>query len=81
MEELLQVTVLGEIQGGFITRFDSSGDSCPAFYQFVTDAVLEDTIKRTYPIDRLQQEKQPSLDYEEQNVIRYTAGYVTRALT
>ena len=35
----------------------------------------------TYPIDRLQQENQPSLDYEEENVIRYTAGYVTRALT
>ena len=29
----------------FITHFDSSGDSCPMFYQFVTDTVLEDIIK------------------------------------
>ena len=29
----------------FITHFDSSGDSCPTFYQFVTDTVLEDIIK------------------------------------
>ena len=65
----------------FVTHFDSSEGSCPAFYQFVTDAVLDDIIKRTYPIDRFQQEKQPSLYYKEQNVIRYTAGYVTRALT
>ena len=41
----------------FVSHFDSSRDSCPAFYQFVTDFIMEDIIKRTYPIECVQQEK------------------------
>ena len=44
-------------------------------YQFVTDFVMEQLIKIQYPVHVLQStDSEVSIDYEERNTIRYTAG-------
>ena len=65
----------------FLAQFDGSNHHCPVFYQFVTDAIMEQLIKRNFPVEVNQVEEEVSLDYEEHNALRYTAGYVTRSLT
>ena len=52
------------------------GPSCPIFYQFVTDVIIEEMIKRHFPVTTEQRECPATLDYEEHNAIQYTAGYV-----
>lgn len=56
-------------------------EACPIFYQFVTDAIMEELIKQHFPVEVAQSEKDlPPLDYEETNALRFTAGYIIRAL-
>jgi len=59
---------------------DARGDSCPVFFQFVTDALMEEIVKHTFPVESIHQAHQPSLDHEELNAVGYTAGYVIQAL-
>lgn len=54
--------------------------SCPIFYQFVTKVLLEDVIKRQFPIDSTSQVTSHSLDFQESNALRYCAGYLLRSL-
>ena len=56
------------------------GPSSPIFYQFVTDVIMEEMIKIHFPVTTEQRECSATLDYEEHNAIRYTAGYVLKAL-
>lgn len=55
--------------------------ACPIFYQFVTDKMMESLISEHY---RLESESPLAtvapLDYEDISALRYTAGYVFRAL-
>ena len=56
-------------------------EACPIFYQFVTDSIMEVLIKEHFPLEvACSEQKLASLDYEEVNALRYTAGYVIRAL-
>ena len=54
----------------------------PAFYQFVTDSLMEQLIKLNYPVMEVQvaTDDDISLDKEERNTVRYTAGYMVRSL-
>lgn len=64
----------------FLAHYDARGDSCPTFFQFVTDALMEEIVKRTFPVESIHQAHQPSLDHEELNAVWYTAGYIIQAL-
>ena len=59
----------------------SRSDPCPILYQFVTDAVMEELLKRYFPVETIGRSVQATLDYEEHNALRYMAGYVIRSLT
>ena len=60
---------------------DSVGSvACPIFYQYVTDCIMEVLIKQYFPVDTTSEPDVASLTYEEANALRYTAGYVIRAL-
>ena len=51
------------------------------FYQYVIDRVFDGLIKQHYKLDKLEKMSvEVKLTYEEQNALRYTCGYVTRAL-
>ena len=51
------------------------------FYQYVVDRVFDGLIKQHYKLDKLEKMSvEVKLTYEEQNALRYTCGYVTRAL-
>ena len=72
---------------GFVTRWAEflqasvGSEACPIFYQFVTDSIMEVLIKEHFPIEMAcSEQKLASLDFEEANALRYTAGYVIRAL-
>lgn len=55
--------------------------SDPIFYQYVTDFIFKSIIKEKFPvIEDNQHEVEEVIGYEEQNVIRYMAGYVLRSL-
>ena len=55
--------------------------SSPIFYQFVVDRVFDVLIKRNSQLN-VQEESDfdASLTFEEKNALRYTAGYVIKAL-
>ena len=57
-------------------------EACPIFFQFVTDSIMEGLIKEHFPVEASHSKEHGinTLDYEEVNALRYTAGYVTRAL-
>ena len=54
----------------------------PIFYQYITDLLFRDLVKRQYPLPARSEEPQslPPLDYQEHNALRYAAGYVMRNL-
>ena len=53
----------------------------PIFFQFVVDCVFEVLMKNHYQLDVQQKEQfDVSLTYEEENALRYTAGYVVKAV-
>ena len=58
-----------------------STSACPIFNQYVVDRVFDGLIKQHYKLDKLEKMSvEVKLTYEEQNALRYTCGYVTRAL-
>ena len=63
---------------------ESGGDPTAIYYQFVTDAIMEELIKQHFPIKSEELEsrhdRSGSLDHEEVNALRYCAGYVIRAV-
>ena len=65
-----------------LSPISGSRDFCPIFFQFVTDVIMEELVKRYFPVPvgTVGHECEVTLDYEEHNAIRYTAGYVVRAL-
>ena len=52
----------------------------PIFYQFITDFIMEHFIKEHFPMMEQPMGSPTTLDFEEHNAIRYTAGYVLRAI-
>ncbi len=56
-------------------------NSLPVFYQFVTETLIDELVKLRYPIHTdVEDSNEVSLDYEERNAVRYTAGYTIRSL-
>ena len=53
------------------------------FYQAVTDKIMSDIIKEQFPVDQMSGASNSvnSLDFQEMNALRYTAGYVLRSVT
>ena len=67
----------------FWSRFLQSREceSDPIFFQYVSDSVFKELVKKHYPLsDEGGEQPQQSLSYEEKNALRYTAGYIPRAL-
>ena len=59
------------------------GLACPIFFQFVVDGIFNSLIKHHFKCDEPEEEEVDDhiqLNYEEQNALRYTAGYVVNAL-
>ena len=54
----------------------------PILYQYITaDTVFSHLIKENFPVDaRREEEEDVALDYQEMNALRYSAGYVIRAV-
>ncbi len=55
----------------------------PIFYQYVTDVLFKELVKRQHPLpSSASQDVQPlpPLNYQEHNALRYAAGYVIRNL-
>ena len=53
----------------------------PIFHQYVGDHMFKDLVKKRYVIhEREPLPSDESLSYEEKNALRYTAGYIPRAL-
>ena len=62
-------------------RESISEDACPIFYQFVTDHVFEEVIQEHFSMkDQPSKEITSYFSYEELNALRYTAGYVIKAV-
>ena len=56
-------------------------DACPIFYQFVTDHIFCQLIKRHFPVEAsYTQPLSQDLTYEEESGLRYAAGYMCRAM-
>ena len=56
--------------------------SCSIFSQFVTDFIMETIIKDQFPVELANCENSvASLDFEESNALRYTAGYILQSLS
>ena len=55
--------------------------ACPIFFQYIVDRLFDSLIKRHYKLN-IVEEKNPEVEltYEEQNALRYTAGYVIKSL-
>lgn len=57
--------------------------ACPIFFQYVVDDIFNSLIKHHFKCDEPEEEEVDDhiqLNYEEQNALRYTAGYVVNAL-
>ena len=54
--------------------------ACPILFQYVVYHIFHIFIKRHHQFDKAEENIDVRLNYEEQNALRYTAGYVTRAL-
>ena len=66
------VVVLGSIQ---------DCNTRPIFYEFVTDHIFRQLIKRHFPVEASSiQPLSQELTYEEKSGLRYAAGYVCRAM-
>ena len=57
-------------------------NSCPIFYQYVTDKLMESLIKEAFVGYEVEKEDTVAtyLDCEESNALHYTAGFVLRSL-
>ena len=60
-------------------------DADPTFYQYVVGEIFDEILKQHCPIVQptsgVTSQEELSLSYEEQNALRYAAGYIPRALT
>lgn len=54
----------------------------PIFYQYITDEIFKQLVKQQYKLPAKTTEacSLPPLDYQEQNAVRYAAGYIVRHL-
>ena len=71
-------------RGQWATLINNIGfQPTPIFYQYVTDVVMEIVIKEIFPVDSEVQctSTVESLDFEEINALRYTAGYILHSLS
>ena len=71
----------------FVSDWSVSGKSVqckafPAFYQYITHHIFKTLIKTAYPVRVSVHDESPDrpLTSEEQNALRYVAGYVVRKL-
>ena len=71
----------------FVCDWSVSGRICavqtfPAFYQYITHHIFKTLIKTAYPVRVSVHDESPdrTLTSEEQNALRYVAGYVVRKL-
>ena len=57
-------------------------EACPIFYQFVADTLFEEVVINHFPINNNKpiEEVTSYFSYEELNALRYTAGYVIKAV-
>ena len=56
-------------------------EACPIFYQFVTDVIFEKVVTHHFPVKETpNKEITCYFSYEELNALRYTAGYVIKAV-
>lgn len=46
-------------------------ESCPIFFQFVSDAIMEMLINNEFPVKEARSNDEVSLDYEEKNAVQY----------
>ena len=55
----------------------------PIFYQYVTDVLFKEEVKRRFLVSTTVTESSPlpALDYQRRNAILYAAGYVVRHLS
>ena len=82
-KRLFQVRSSAEFRSKWSSFLSSSigVSASPIFYQFVVDSVFNILLKEHHQIDILVEDDiEASLNYEEKNALRYTAGYVTRGL-
>ncbi len=53
----------------------------PIFYQYITDKLFRKLVVSKHPVNNEHQgEETTELSYEEENALRYVAGYVCRAV-
>ena len=68
----------------FLGNSNASTVAHPIFFQYVTDHMFKLHLKQTFILDQdipSQPHCSTELSYEEQNVVRFIAGYLIRALT
>ena len=63
-------------------KLSTEQQASPAFYQYVTDVIFKELIRRHCPVESCttSTSRDTSLTNEEANAIRYAAGYTIRAL-
>lgn len=52
----------------------------PIFYQHISHHIFKNALKDAFPLPSSTHEDTPSLSYDEENIIRYVAGYVCNKL-
>ncbi len=77
--ELFQAHYFSEFVESWKRHLQSANITPSAtFYQHITDSMMKELIKLEFPVDMACEESTysvDSLDYEEKNGLRYTAGY------
>ena len=66
----------------FLVMSINCNDADPIFYQYITDYIFEMALKEKFPIKEKEAcaETQETLSYEEENSLRFIAGYLLRAI-
>ena len=81
--QLIRIRTSPEFRAKWSTFLSSSISvtASPIFYEFVVDSAFNTLLKKHHKIDMPEEDSiEVSLDYEEKNSLRYTAGFVTRSL-
>ena len=55
----------------------------PIFFQYISDFLFKELVKQRHPLlpdSKDSPQQLPQLDYEEENAVRYAAGYVVKHL-
>ena len=70
----------GDNPGTFL-RECTAEQASPTFFQYITDVIFKEMIKREFPLTSIDGgSNEAPLSYLEKNALRYSAGYVTRNL-